>query len=319
MAFSDIGFRDVTRDLDAKSETSELEMRKELAACGFRQVGLLKVTTEKKPSPQALKAMGTGADADLLRRAVEQGEIDEILTDPGQKMFAVVENNFGGPLVCFRTLFENGMVVETTKKPARAPEVSLFPDAPFLQGDFIFSFIMRMMKLAIGKPALWVRENWPQAGYYLELVDTQDALSIWRRHQERVNQLAQSSDVAVMPHDSLDLYVGICRRTYQIHEHHGRWRGILTNVAMGLFLVLFFSIIIVFPIITGLLKKSGQLPSVGITITIFLVLILAVSLLGVLVFPLIGLINTRIVPRLPGPKLQTAAELLNRYRLTERE
>ena len=105
--------RDVTRDPQAESRLVQApELRDALATLGFGRVGLVESRVPSTVKPEQLKSFIAGPDADLLVRATEEGEVDEVLTSPDRRAFGTAENFFGGPVVCLRTILDSGVVIE---------------------------------------------------------------------------------------------------------------------------------------------------------------------------------------------------------------
>src|SRR5512143_1169478 len=121
MQTSDILYRDVSHDPAAEEKALHApELRQALLDCGFRRVGLLEAYSDKPHIPEMILSSHS-PDARLIKQSLERGEVDEILTSFDQHTFGSVERFFGGPVVILRTIFENGVIVDTTTKPARRP------------------------------------------------------------------------------------------------------------------------------------------------------------------------------------------------------
>ncbi len=297
MQASDILYRDVSHDPTAEQKALHApELRQALLDCGFRRVGLLETYSDKPNIPEMI-LNSDSPDARLIKQALEQGDVDEILTSPDQHTLGSVERFFGGPVVILRTIFENGVIVDTTTKPARRPDFG--GTMPGIPGGIVAG----LMKRTLGEPPLWVRENWPHAGYYLELMDTCDVSALWRRHQQRVIDCKQTTNVAIPLHNSLRLYVCQSRRAQRIIEHYGKWQKYLST---AITVVFFLFILIVMFGMTGVVRNTAR----SAAPYAFLIPILLAALIGMAALVLMGVVRTKVVPHLPGPRLSSVDELL---------
>ncbi len=294
MQASDILYRDVSNDPSAEEKALHApELRQALLDCGFRRVGLLETYSHQRHMPPMI-LNSNSPDAQLIKQALEQGEVDEILTSSDQHTLGSIERFFGGPVVILRTIFENGVIVDTTTKPARRPEFG---------GTMPGGIVAGLMSRTMGELPLWVRENWPHAGYYLELMDTCDVATLWRRHQQRVIDCRQTTNVAIPLHNSLRLYVCQSRRAQHIVEHYGKWQKYLSTAITA---VCFLLILIVMFGMTGVVRNAAR----SAAPYAILIPILLAALIGMVALVLMGMIRTRVMPHLPGPRLSSVDELL---------
>ncbi len=304
MQKSDILYRDVSHDPAAEEKALHApKLRQALLDCGFRRVGLLEAYSDK-PHISEMILNSDSPDARQIKQALQQGEVDEILTSPDQHTFASVERFFGGPVVILRTIFENGAIVDTTTKPARRPDFGRtalgVPEKA--QSSPPGQIVTWLMKRAMGEPPLWARENWPHAGYHLELMDTRDVVALWRRHQQRVIDFRKALSVEIPLHNSLHLYVCQSRRAQQIIAHYGKWYGRLTTAITVVFFPL--SLIVLFGT-TEIIRNTAR----GVPFA-FLIPILLAALIGSAALVLMGVVRTKVVLHLPGPRLSSVDELL---------
>lgn len=307
-----IHFKDVTRDPTALERIgANQDLRDELLASGFAPVGLLEVAAAGDLAGPQLDNMVAGPDSELLRQATKQGEIDEVLRSPDRKSFVLIDKYFDGPLLVFRTVLENGLVVETTMQPRRAPQIEFLPLGT-AGGGLLGNLMNKLMNLALPKPPLWVRENWPSAGYFLELVAERRVRALWKRHGERVSQIQQQHNASIPPHDNLDLQVSINRRAYHIVEYKARLGQVLDWALIGVFVVGSFGVVqLPWRTLLDEVLVIPELRMFGLLAPLLLLLFV-----NILMFPLLGFVKNIVVPHLPGPKLQPVAELLSKYSLS---
>jgi|GEM_PF-2482869 len=311
MPIFDIKFRDVTQDPTAREKVAGSSFRDVLLAFSFQTVGLLESRTS-----ETLKDVnfGAGPDVAMMRKALDEGEIGEILTSPDRRTFAVVEPYFDGPIVCFRSIFENGVIVDTTMEPRRMPNIQYPPQPAGLpQNDFIFAILMKLLELAVGKQPLWVRENFPSAGYHLELIRTEDAHFLWRRHQERISHLIQGGKWTMRPHEHLSLYVCILQRYYRIFEHKTNWVDALNWALIAVFVLVSFGAVSL-PWEDILSQYFGEPGFSGNGVVwVMIALLVIITIVGIMMLPLLGFIRTRLMPYLPGPRLESVEMLLKKH------
>jgi hypothetical protein len=166
-----------------------------------------------------------------------------------------------------------------------------------------------LMRMTVGAPPLWTRENWPRSGYYLELMDTRDVRALWQRHRQRVEQTVQATGARVRPHDDLRLFMCISRRGSDIIEHKGRWQGYFSALTIILVMACIVMTLAAFWIWNKVLSKAMEgLGRFGGLIAVVPVLVML--LVAILAFPLMGFFRAVVVPHLPGPRLQPVDELL---------
>ncbi len=307
MKIPQVSYRDVTHEPGATARAARgPELRADLLANGFTPVGL----AEFRLSGQGPKFTPASANPDLalMDEIAENGEVDEVLVSPDQFSFAAVENAFDSPVVSIRTLMESGRVVETTMKPARPPQLmsSLggVPNGQDALANFPMTLTLKLMEFGMGKLPLWPRSNLPQAGYHVELVDTRDVRELWQRHQQRLQAIRQSSPAAIRPHTMLTLYMSFNCRTTEIIEYQAKWGNRISNLLLLPFLL---AIPLSLLLTWRLPDNVGNSPFKEWIFLTPLFLMLGVAILTML---LMGLAKTHLVPRLPGPRLRPASELL---------
>lgn len=308
MTKTTVVYRDVTQNPDATGKANHgPALRDALITAGFTHVGLLEVRVPNLLTPACRQQLMNSSDGILMLDLLENGEITEILTSPDQRAFASVERYFGGPVVCIRTILEDGVIVETSTRPKRAPQLSTPSEATDNQ---ISKLVQWLLRIARGEPALWPRQNWPRAGYYLTLIDTDDAQVIWQHHRQQVDGLLDNSNRALRAHITVPLFIGINQRTLQIMEYKARWQGYLTYgiATMIILLMLGAGELIIFPTLTITSTPFFD------TIAPFLLILpyVATVFTGMLAFVLIRAMSPTIVFRLRGPKVQLVSELLSK-------
>lgn len=300
-----ITYRDATEDVGVDSRVNHApELRDALIALGFRRVGLLETRLGDSLTAELLGQFLAGSDADLVLKVIAEGDVVEILTSPDQSAFAVTERWFGGPVVCLYTLVEEGIIVETTMRPARPPRPNQ-PAAQWLmfRADGVAGWLVTLlMNAVLGTPPLWVHENWPHSGYHLTLVDTRDVQVLWREHRRQVDRMAHRDGVRLRPHRTLPLYLCIRHRARQIAQQKARWQERFSRGITLLFLALVVATVLSAGHLFAHLSAFGSLA---------LFVPLAFMLLaGSLAILFIVFARGVIVPRLPGPKVQPVRHLL---------
>jgi hypothetical protein len=151
----------------------------------------------------------------------------------------------------------------------------------------------------------WPRDDCPSASYHVELVDTRDAAALWRRHQQRVDEIQRARGAGLRPQDSLLLYLCLNRRSGAILAHRGRQLTRLSGVLIAGFMILLMAV--VGAILFGL---NSLLRTSDLKALIAPVLIVFAGALALAPIPLLALIRSTILPRLPGPPPQPADDLL---------
>jgi hypothetical protein len=302
---SKIVYRDVTGNESVSSRAHYAPaMRDALVTLGFERVGVLEARLGGSLTAEPLGQIRADTDAELVLQMIAEGEVVEILTSPDRTTFAAIERWFGGPLVCLYTLVEEGIVVETTMKPADPPKpngvaaggLSLREDDPAGRVATL------LINAAVGTPPLWIHKHWPRSGYRLALVDTREVEVLWHEHRRRIDQMARREGVCIRPHSTLPLYLCIRHSARRIARQKDRWQEWFNR---GITL-LFFALVVTTVLSTG--QIFARLSSLG-SLALFVPLVL-MALAGSLAALFIGFIRETVVPQLPGPKLQPVRHLL---------
>ncbi len=289
-------YRDVTHDPEAESKAVHApELREALVNLGFRRVGILEARIPNF-DPRQVKSQLAGPDAHIVTNAATEGEVNEILASPDRRAFAIVARYFGGPLISMQTVMEDGTIVETTMKPQRGPDAN-FSSASMKKRGVSTYVMSRLIGIGAGEPPRWPRQNSPQSGYHLELVETDDAETLWQRHQRNVQAISQTTDSGIRPHTALPLYLAINQRSHRIRGHKAREEQRISSaiatfnalIILGLLGAVFFTFDELYLYFAALVVASA---------------IFALSLIAR------GYIGAHLIPRLPGPPLQPVDELL---------
>ncbi|NJP07547.1 MAG: hypothetical protein HC837_18935, partial [Chloroflexaceae bacterium] len=168
-------YRDVSDDADARQRASNTPLwRQAVLDRGFTPVGLLEkrlthhaATTESNPPDAPL-------EAELLVDVPKHGYLAEVLSSADNTAFAYIERHGSVPLLCFRTITRDGLVVETVMQPL--PE---------------------------HRELLPSNHHRPQAGYYVQYVATSDPVTLWQTHRKHLAQLPADQQENLCQHDSL--------------------------------------------------------------------------------------------------------------------
>jgi hypothetical protein len=163
----------------------------------------------------------------------------------------------------------------------------------------------RLAGAVLGEPPIWARDDCPAAGYHVELVDTREAGALWRRHQQRVDELQRAGHASLRPQDDVRLYLCLNRRAGQILAHRGRQLARFSGVIIVGFMLLLIGIVSLTLFGVSSLAKTPPLSALVAPI-----LLLFAAAVAVAPLPLLGLARSVVLPRLPGPPLQSAQELL---------
>jgi hypothetical protein len=307
MKIPKVSYRDVTHEPEAAARAARgPELREGLLANGFTPVGLAEFRLAALgPRPMPLP---THPDLARLDEVAENGEVDEVLVSPDELAFAAVENAFDGPVVSIRTLMDSGRVVETTMKPTRPPHTfsptGKAPDGQDALANLPMTATLKLMEFGMGKLPLWPRGDTPQAGYHVELVDTRDVKALWLRHRQRLQAVRQSDPSAIRPHTLLPLYMSFNCRTTEIIGYQAKWGNRISSLLLVPFLLA----------IPLSLLLTRQFPdNIGTSPFgewFFLAPLLLMLVVAISTMLLMGIARTHIVPRLPGPGLRPASELL---------
>ena len=229
----DLQLTDVTGDLAAAEKAKHApHLHDDLTALGFQQIGLLEACL---PGAVAqLKPLIAGADADQLLAAVEEGEVVAVWQNPVQTVpaFATAERHFDQSVLCLDTIAADGRIVETVMKPDRAPDFGGFMGLSSRDVSPVFKLFARLTGWATSQPGRWSRPHRPGAGFHLELTDTTDTQTLWKRHQQRVMTLLKGAETAPA-HNNLSLYLTAGYRSRQIFEREQKLLNLMDWVLAG--------------------------------------------------------------------------------------
>lgn len=267
--------RDATDDSSARERANHApELSEALVRLGFYSVGVIEaVLNQPGQASQMFSNMDT-ADAEQMIRVVQQGEAVEITTSHDALMFGVAERTVASPVLSLQTIFDNGMVVETTMRPERAPR-------PADRGDTSLPSraLVSVMRVLTGAPPIWPRANCPASGFFVELVETRDARVLYDRHLARLKNICDRYHASIPHQDSLDVYRAIRLRFRQMVRHQTVWAQVLTNIIA---VVMVLSVIFV--------PRSTSLMDI-----LFIMYACSLGLLA------IGLVNRVLIPEIHVP------------------
>ena len=293
-----VTYRDITGEERAAERANHAPaLRGALLDLGFQSIGILECKAPGAVDYEAMKNFVKAEDLAMMAEATENGEVEEVLTSHDRMMFATVDRFFSGPVIVLRTIFENGVVVETVTRPKRgALPAENPPVLPLVDG--------LARKTVFNSMPLWARENRPRWGYYVELVDTSQPSELWQRHRQRIDELAKTLQTSTRPQDALPLYIALSRRSHQITEYVGNWQSRFTTGAVAVFML--FLLVVVLQMKGLMAVLNERLGYVGAMST----LLLGVIFLAILMLPLSMGLPKLAIPLLPGPPLRPVAELL---------
>ncbi len=277
---SNLILRDATKDESARNRANHApQLSRDLAALGFSPIGIIEARTKNQQNYDAsIRGMMSAEDANMLINVVAQGECVEVMSAPDLITFGVPERSVGGPVIALETVFEDGTVIETTMRPARAPR-PLGSNAmdPGIR-------LLSVLLLLTGRPPIWPRYDIPGAGFYVELFDTRDARQLYERHRARVREYQQRRQARPARHDSLDIYRAIRLRQSQATRNMKFW-----NDTLG-----FLAILVVVPVIfvwTFFTRPAHG--AAGFLSTLAILMLVLLALLGQ------ALLARWIAPRIP--------------------
>ncbi len=312
MGVFDIHFKDVTNDpiaatrIGPNQEARYQELRDELLNLGFSQVGLLRSVRQVSAMQRglaALRRLDRPPGVEPHGPAMQEGQIAEVLNSPGREAFAMVDSSSDDPVIVLQTILQNGAIVDTTMNPVRLqdlPRVS----SPVEKGESrktiaagLNGLCDAIMNLFLGSFPRWSREDCPEAGYYLELVEGPSVQLLWERHRSRIQQEQQSG---IGPHDDLDLFVCISRRWDHIRDAKAVWD---TSFSCALWAL---GVLVLAVCFAGV-SAAMRIPWVALFLLEYIV--------GALLILLVRTVMKRSAARWPGTRLQSVAELLKRYGL----
>ncbi|HEY3449556.1 MAG TPA: hypothetical protein VGK67_24600 [Myxococcales bacterium] len=125
----------------------------------------------------------------MEQRAGDRSYVTMVLTDPEELSFTRPEWLFGLPHASFKTMLEDGAIVDTRNTARRA--------------------------LLDWLPLLAPYQHHPAAGYLLENVGRAPPDEVWTRHRERVKQIVAQRRTRVRPHD-MALCTAIMNRSWAL-------------------------------------------------------------------------------------------------------
>lgn len=172
-------YRDFTGDLEAEQRLDEVTaLTPALTALGFTKLGLA--------------AVGSEGAVEQVWSSREKDAFAEPAWLPGKR-----------PHLSFRTLFEDGTILETTT-PREGP-VRFVP--------------------------FWTRQHQPRSGYFYEEHQGMPH-ELWLRHKARIDAHRTASSSAIPSHDSLTLFIALAERAVRIARIRTRLSQVLGLVAL---------------------------------------------------------------------------------------
>lgn len=125
----------------------------------------------------------------MEQKAGEKSYVTMVLTDPEELSFTRPEWLFGLPHASFKTMLEDGAIVDTRNTARRAILDHLPLLAPY--------------------------QHHPAAGYLLENLGRARPEELWTRHRERVKELVEKRRTRVRPHD-MALCTAVMNRSWAL-------------------------------------------------------------------------------------------------------
>ena len=265
------------------------ELRGALLDLGFQSVGLLESKAPGTLDAEKMAPYIKAEDLALMVEATENGEVEEVFTSHDRMIFAAVNAFFGGPVVVMRTIFENGVVVETVTRPKRG---SLPAEAP---PGLKSPLDMLINKVTFGSMPLWTRQDRPRWGYHVELVDTDQPSVLWQRHRQRIDELAKTLQTSTRPQDNLPLYIALSRRSHEITNYAGQWQVYTSYGSIAAFVLFMFAMLRVSKGLFATLNAQTREMGGVLAFALFAIV------LAILFIPLTAGLSKLIPPLLPGP------------------
>jgi hypothetical protein len=236
-------FKDVSSLPDSATRADQLpELQQELETMGFRHLGYLE---ECVPNADAQGGLATfmfqgKRDTDFASKVFASGHVTEIMTAPGEIASVELERFFESQLLSFRTILENGVVVETGIRPVRLPErrdtIQPLRDALELKP------VQKFINWVMGGPR-WGMHHRPMAGYHCEFMDNPATREIWMHHKRRVEEIAKRQQTRIPPQNDMRFVFAMILRRQQISQFQERfvtWGETALFVLLLLVLALFF-------------------------------------------------------------------------------
>jgi len=169
-------FRDATNDDSVTGLLPKADrIESELLSLGFTQLGVVHADAYTAllvtyTPPEGVTHHFRGSDAELLLRQNEHGVASLVFVHPDRQTFAGLTDWIDGPLLTLRTVTQDLDILETTRRPTRAPE-----RRGTISSLFSNPFAVRLR---------WARWSRPADGYSFELFDGNTAMQVehhWRR------------------------------------------------------------------------------------------------------------------------------------------
>ena len=165
---------------------------------------------------QPLAELRFGLAGYMEQRAGAHRFVTMVLTDPEELSFTRPEWVFGVPHTSFKTMLEDGAIVDTRNTARRA--------------------------LLDWLPLLAPYQHHPAAGYLLENMGRATPDAVWSRHRERVKQVLAARRTRIRPHD-MALCTAAMNRSWALVAARatvGLRVGLLAWVALSLLTFHFF-------------------------------------------------------------------------------
>ncbi len=287
-------FENATHDRSAQQRAAVYSTRWQAALemQGFTPLGLLKTRSSRNLTRDQIESILEGDDAKMLIDVVENGDLTPVFLSPDGQTLAAIENFFGGPLVSLHTLLKNGVIIETTMRPVRRP-------AQVRSGAGLQGFLVRA---AMSGRSRWPRENRPQAGFFIELMEEHNLTALLARHRQRQAEIRQQyANAAVYPLSDLAGAVILPLRSEQIGAHRARQQArINRGMMLGMILIILLTVVFMRPIA----QFFASLGNLGLAAPLFIALAVSFLALGLMAF-----VSALLAKLTPGPALQNAAEL----------
>lgn len=218
--------------LENAKDTRSPALEEALRRLGFRALGQVHcIPQEKFPNPYV--ELRDQVEYDALMK----GDLSTVMVSAEGTAFAEPERSYDMDFLRFRSLLETGDIVETRLRPARnLPTKGIFADPEICQqaresemANNIYLWVDRLLDRLIGKNDEGNYPNLAAAGLHRENLSDQSPEEIYRRHQERVANIARKLGTSVVDHNSLDLFLAVTRRGFHVQETY------LNRVISGMF------------------------------------------------------------------------------------
>jgi hypothetical protein len=294
-------FKDVSHLPDAAGRADPLpEWRQELERMGFSHLGYLEERIPEADISGLLATLQGKHDQDFASQKLANGHVTELMTSPGEMASVELECFFESQLLTFRTVLENGVVIETGMRPARLPERrdAIQPLRDALEAKPIQKFI----NLVMGGPD-WGMYHRPMAGYLCEYMTNPAPQKLWLRHKQRIEVIAKKHQARIPPQNDMSLVFATILRRQHINQFQER---LIARGEMAIFIVLLLVLAVFF------ISIGSDIFGLGFKLPREIVLILGISTFFIALFgvawPL--RIATIFARCLPWPRIQPLATLL---------